>query len=253
MCVRRSGPKRAGGVLRRWSAVALHAAYPSCPLSMNSGSPWMIGAVTSPAAASARDRADRAARADRRRPAAQTLDARTPRRAGRGARRLPGVARLRGPRPDARRRREQLRTRADRHRPPARADAAGRGRRRRDLRRGALGLRPARFRFETAFARWNGTAPLPASSGKTVRHRLSRGGDRPVSDASTITLSRSLQHPATRSYLERPHQRGKDQREAKRALSRPRHRITGASLRRRRRGWVEVFSRRIEVFCHLPL
>jgi transposase len=37
---------------------------------------------------------------------------------------------------------------------------------------------PGRFKNEAAFARCNGTAPLPASSGKTVRHRLSRGGDR---------------------------------------------------------------------------
>jgi transposase len=38
---------------------------------------------------------------------------------------------------------------------------------------------PARFKHEAAFARCNGTAPLPASSGKTVRHHLNRGGDRP--------------------------------------------------------------------------
>lgn len=48
---------------------------------------------------------------------------------------------------------------------------------------------PARFKHEAAFARCNGTAPLPASSGKTVRHRLTRGGDREVNNA--ITPSRS--------------------------------------------------------------
>jgi transposase len=80
---------------------------------------------------------------------------------------------------------------------------------------------PARFRNEAAFARCNGTAPLPASSGKTVRHRLSRGGDRQVNNAiHTIALSRSIHHPATRAYLKRKTTEGKTKREAMRALKR---------------------------------
>ncbi len=35
---------------------------------------------------------------------------------------------------------------------------------------------PGRLKGEAAFARCNGTAPKPASSGQTIRHRLSRGG-----------------------------------------------------------------------------
>jgi transposase len=61
-----------------------------------------------------------------------------------------------------------------------------------------LAADPARFKHERAFARCNGTAPLPASSGKTVRHRLSRGGDRQINNAiHTIALSRSQhqRHP----------------------------------------------------------
>ena len=52
---------------------------------------------------------------------------------------------------------------------------------------------PARFRNEAAFARCNGTAPQPASSGQTIRHRLSRGGDRQANNAiHTIAMSRSI-------------------------------------------------------------
>lgn len=80
---------------------------------------------------------------------------------------------------------------------------------------------PARFKSEAAFARCNGTAPIPASSGKTVRHRLNRGGDRQVNNAiHTIALARSLHHPETRAYLERRIGEGKTKREAMRALKR---------------------------------
>jgi len=40
------------------------------------------------------------------------------------------------------------------------------------------GDNPERLRSEAAFAQLCGTAPLPASSGRTTRHRLNRGGDR---------------------------------------------------------------------------
>lgn len=80
---------------------------------------------------------------------------------------------------------------------------------------------PARFTSEAAFARCNGTAPIPASSGKTVRHRLNRSGDRQVNNAiHTIALSRSLHHPETRAYLDRRISEGKTKREAMRSLKR---------------------------------
>ena len=53
-----------------------------------------------------------------------------------------------------------------------------------------------RFRSEGCFARHAGTAPIPASSGKTVRHRLHRGGDRQLNRA--ITSSPSAEPPGTR-------------------------------------------------------
>jgi transposase len=80
---------------------------------------------------------------------------------------------------------------------------------------------PHRLSGEAAFARSNGTAPLPACSGQTVRHRLSRGGDRQANNAiHTIALSRSIHDPQTRAYLERRIQEGKTKREAMRALKR---------------------------------
>jgi transposase len=80
---------------------------------------------------------------------------------------------------------------------------------------------PARFEHEAAFARCNGTAPLPASSGKTVRHRLNRGGDRQVNNAiHTIALIRAKHQPETRAYLDRRISEGKTKREAMRALKR---------------------------------
>ncbi len=80
---------------------------------------------------------------------------------------------------------------------------------------------PARFKNESAFARCNKTAPIPASSGKTIRHRLNRGGDRQVNNAiHTIAIIRAKHQPETRAYLDRRIREGKTKREAMRALKR---------------------------------
>ncbi len=80
---------------------------------------------------------------------------------------------------------------------------------------------PARLKGEAAFARCNGTTPKPASSGQTIRHRLSRGGDRQANNAiHTIALSRSIHDERTRAYLKRRTSEGKTDREAMRALKR---------------------------------
>jgi transposase len=85
---------------------------------------------------------------------------------------------------------------------------------------------PHRLSGEAAFARCNGTAPLPASSGQTVRHRLSRGGDRQANNAiHTIALSRARCDPDTRAYLHRRIAEGKTRREAMRSLKRHLSRI----------------------------
>jgi transposase len=80
---------------------------------------------------------------------------------------------------------------------------------------------PHRLSGEAAFARCNGTAPLPACSGKTTRHRLSRGGDRQANNAiHTIALTRARCDPQTRAYLQRRISQGKTPREAMRSLKR---------------------------------
>lgn len=66
------------------------------------------------------------------------------------------------------------------------------------------GGNPDRLRTEASFAALCGAAPVPASSGKTNRHRLSRGGDRAANSAlHTIALNRMSHHPPTRDYVAR--------------------------------------------------
>ena len=78
-----------------------------------------------------------------------------------------------------------------------------------------------RLRSEACFARLAGVAPVPASSGKTQRHRLSRGGDRQLNRAlHTIALHRRHHDPATRDYIARRVAEGKTAREATRLVKR---------------------------------
>ncbi len=78
-----------------------------------------------------------------------------------------------------------------------------------------------RFPTDACFARHAGTAPIPASSGNTQRHRLHRGGDRQLNRAiHIIAFSRARTDPATRAYLARKHAEGKSKAEAIRCLKR---------------------------------
>jgi transposase len=78
-----------------------------------------------------------------------------------------------------------------------------------------------RLRSEACFARLAGVAPVPASSGQTQRHRLSRGGDRQLNRAlHTIALHRRHHDPTTRDYIARRIAEGKSAREATRLLKR---------------------------------
>jgi transposase len=78
-----------------------------------------------------------------------------------------------------------------------------------------------RVRSEAAFARLAGVAPLPASSGQTIRHRLSRGGDRQLNRAlHTVILHRRQHDPETRAYIARRIAEGKSARDATRILKR---------------------------------
>lgn len=74
---------------------------------------------------------------------------------------------------------------------------------------------------EACFARLAGVAPVPASSGLTTRHRLSRGGDRQLNRAlHTVILHRRQHDPATRDYIARRIAEGKSSRDATRILKR---------------------------------
>jgi transposase len=78
-----------------------------------------------------------------------------------------------------------------------------------------------RVRSEAAFARLAGVAPVPASSGQTTRHRLSRGGDRQLNRAlHTVILHRRQHDPATKDYIARRVAEGKTRRDAVRLLKR---------------------------------
>jgi transposase len=80
---------------------------------------------------------------------------------------------------------------------------------------------PGRLWGESAFARLGGAAPIPASSGKVVRHRLDRGGDRQLNRAlHTIVINRRKHHPPTIAYIARRNAEGKSEREAIRCLKR---------------------------------
>jgi transposase len=80
---------------------------------------------------------------------------------------------------------------------------------------------PGRLRSEACFARLAGVAPIPASSGQTQRHRLSRGGDRQLNRAlHTIALHRRLHDQATKDYIAKRIAEGKSRRDATRLLKR---------------------------------
>lgn len=80
---------------------------------------------------------------------------------------------------------------------------------------------PGRCRNDAAFAALAGVSPLPASSGRTVRHRLNRGGDRALNRAlHTIALARMRSCPTTRAYVARRTTQGKTAREIRRCLKR---------------------------------
>ena len=84
-----------------------------------------------------------------------------------------------------------------------------------------VGDNPQRLRSEAAFAHLCGAAPIPASSGRTHRHRLNRGGDRQANHALwRITLVRMHCHPPTRAYVERRTKQGLSKLDIMRCLKR---------------------------------
>ena len=85
----------------------------------------------------------------------------------------------------------------------------------------AAGSNPDRLRSEAAFASLCGVNPIPASSGKTNRHRLNRGGDRQANAALyRIVIVRLRFDPRTQAYMRRRTAEGMSRREVIRCLKR---------------------------------
>lgn len=83
------------------------------------------------------------------------------------------------------------------------------------------GDNPGRLRSEAAFAALAGAAPIPASSGRTNRHRLNRGGDRQANWAlHQIALVRWSHDPATKAYAAKLKATGKSTKDILRCLKR---------------------------------
>jgi transposase len=83
------------------------------------------------------------------------------------------------------------------------------------------GDNPERLRSEAALAHLTGISPLPASSGRTDRHRLNRGGDRAANAAiHRIVLCRMRYHAPTRAYVARRTAQGLSKKEIMRCLKR---------------------------------
>jgi len=83
------------------------------------------------------------------------------------------------------------------------------------------GDNPDRLRSEAALAALCGVSPLEASSGKTTRHRLNRGGDRAANNALwTISMVRMRSEPRTRAYVARRTAEGLSTKEIQRCLKR---------------------------------
>lgn len=83
------------------------------------------------------------------------------------------------------------------------------------------GDNPQRLASEAAFAKLCAACPIPASSGKTIRHRLNPGGDRRANNALyTIVLVRMRHDPRTRAYVARRTAEGKTTAEIMRCLKR---------------------------------
>jgi transposase len=79
----------------------------------------------------------------------------------------------------------------------------------------------SRITTEARFAALAGVAPIPASSGNTVRNRLCRGGDRQLNSAlHVIARSRMMSDPETQRYVEKRRAQGKTTAEIRRCLKR---------------------------------
>jgi hypothetical protein len=98
----------------------------------------------------------------------------------------------------------------------------------------SAGDNPHRLRDERSFAALAGSNPIPASSGKTTRHRLNRGGDRQLNAALwRIAIVRLETDPNTRAYLDRRTAEGKTKPKRSAASSATSHEESSRRYRKR--------------------
>ncbi|WP_373454662.1 transposase [Rhodococcus sp. 14-2470-1a] len=84
-----------------------------------------------------------------------------------------------------------------------------------------IGDNHERISTEAAFANLCGVAPIPASSGKTNRNRLNRGGNRQANRAlHIIVVARLKRDPRTQAYRDKRLTEGKSKRDIIRCLKR---------------------------------
>lgn len=85
----------------------------------------------------------------------------------------------------------------------------------------AAGDNPERLKSDASFAALCGVSPVPASPGKTIRHRLNIGGDRAANSAlHIIAIGRLRLDPKTKEYVARRVSAGHSKLEAIRCLKR---------------------------------
>ena len=98
------------------------------------------------------------------------------------------------------------------------------------------GDNPERLRSEASFAALCGVSPIPASSGKTIRHRLNRGGDRAANSAlHIIAIGRLRSDPKTKAYAAKRVAEGHLKLDAIRAVKRYIARKVFTIIRRRQK------------------
>ena len=104
-----------------------------------------------------------------------------------------------------------------------------------------------RFASDAKLAKFAGVAPLDASSGAQLRHRLNRGGNRQLNAAlHRIAVTQGRTHGPAKDYLARRQAEGKTRKEALRALKRHLARLLFrllGSLRKRQQKGVRIETR----------
>ena len=110
-----------------------------------------------------------------------------------------------------------------------------------------------RFATDAKLARTAGAAPIPASSGRTDRHRLDRGGNRQLNCAlHRLAVNKARLDPVTAAYIARKHAEGKTRSEALRCLKRYLARRIFRLLNPPRHAHPTTPARAITIHCNRP-